>query len=71
MSKFLFHVKTLPDCLEQVVERDARCYLPWGLGLAKGTYTPYNKKIFLFFKICIYIYEYNYVTVSVLKFKSY
>ena len=38
-SKFRFHVKTLPDCLEQVVERDARCYLPWGLGLAKGTYT--------------------------------
>ena len=42
-------------CLEQVVERDARCYLPWGLGLAKGTYTPYNKKILLFFKIHLYI----------------
>ena len=27
----------LPDCLEQVVERDAKCYLPWGLGLATGT----------------------------------
>ena len=24
-------------CLEQVVERDAKCYLPWGLGLATGT----------------------------------
>ena len=36
-------------CLEQVVEQDANCYLPWGLGLGAGFYQIVTKTHLYFY----------------------
>ena len=42
-------------CLEQVVEQDANCYLPWGLGLGAGLNEIITKKLLVFLSVCIWL----------------